>query len=418
MMRSAYTSRLFAVVLVVVFARAPLAIAQFDNVSNWAAFDPGDNHVGTDPDGYSNAVFDGRYVYFAPWHNGTGFHAEVLRYDTQRAFGDPSAWATYDPAAHDVGVRPRGFTGAVFDNRYVYFVPWHNGVDFHGEVLRYDTEGSFTDPSSWDTYDAKSHGVGHDPTGFGDAVFDGRYIYFVPTLNNTGYHGEVLRYDTSGAFREVSSWEAFDAGAHDVGSQPDGYWGGAFDGRYVYFAPVQNNEGMHGEVLRVDTVSEFSDPGSWTTFDPGVHDVGNKPDGFVGSVFDGQYVYFVPLEINGGEHNGEVLRYDTTGVFSDVSSWAAYDAGSNGLGDSPDKFAGGVFDGRYIYFAPHSDDTAGAEEVLRYDTAEGFTDLTSWAVFDPVSAGVGSGIDGRHGGVFDGRYVYFAPSNWHQQMHG
>ncbi|UCE61215.1 MAG: hypothetical protein JSU63_05595, partial [Phycisphaerales bacterium] len=121
-----------------------VANAQFDNVSNWAAFDPGGNDVGDDPDGYSNAVFDGRYVYFAPWHNGTGFHGEVLRYDTQGEFGHASSWATYDPSAHDVGVRPRGFTGAVFDNRYVYFVPWNNGVDFHGEVLRYDTEGSFT----------------------------------------------------------------------------------------------------------------------------------------------------------------------------------------------------------------------------------------------------------------------------------
>ena len=29
------------------------------------------------------------------------------------------------------------------DGRYVYFVPFHDGTDFHGRVLRYDTQGDF-----------------------------------------------------------------------------------------------------------------------------------------------------------------------------------------------------------------------------------------------------------------------------------
>ena len=44
----------------------------------------------------------------------------------------------------------------------------------------------------------------------------------------------------------------------------------------------------------------------------------------------------------------------------------------------------------------------------------------AWSVFDPASAGVGTGIDGHHTGVFDGRYVYFAPTNWNypELVHG
>ena len=47
----------------------------------------------------------------------------------------------------------------------------------------------------------------------------------------------------------------------------DRRFGGVYDGRYVYFAP-QNRDGQAaGVVFRYDTKSEFSDSGSWTTFD-------------------------------------------------------------------------------------------------------------------------------------------------------
>ena len=54
-----------------------------DNVGNWAAYDAGANGVGTDPDGFIGGVFDGRYIYFVPFHNGTAHHGEVLRYDAK-----------------------------------------------------------------------------------------------------------------------------------------------------------------------------------------------------------------------------------------------------------------------------------------------------------------------------------------------
>ena len=38
-------------------------------------------------------------------------------------------------------------------------------------------------------------GLGWTPNGFQGGVFDGRHVYFVPIRNGTGYHGEILRYD-------------------------------------------------------------------------------------------------------------------------------------------------------------------------------------------------------------------------------
>ena len=70
------------------------------------------------------------------------------------------------------------------------------------------------------------------------------------------HHGEALRYDTNGSFAVASSWAAFDAGANGVGTDPDGYMGAVFDGQYVYFAPHYNGTEDHGEVLRYDTLPD------------------------------------------------------------------------------------------------------------------------------------------------------------------
>ncbi len=305
----------------------------FYDQASWAAYDPAANGVGSQPQGYVGGVFDGQFIYFAPHHNGNDMHGEVLRYDTAASFSEVSAWATYDPGANGVGDDPRGYWGAIYDGRYVYFVPYRNS-DYHAEVLRYDTSGDFETTASWAAYDPGDHGVGGD--GYSGAAWDDRYIYFVPAINNT----EVLRYDTTGDFFSVASWSAY----APAGSL---YNGAVFDGRYVYFVPHISN----GEVLRYDTLGDFSEPSSWVTYDPGADGVGDDPGGYAGAVFDGQFVYFVPFS-DGSSFHGEVLRYDTSGAFSSASSWSAYDPGANGLGAEVRGFYGAVFHGSYVYFAP------------------------------------------------------------------
>jgi hypothetical protein len=117
--------------------------------------------------GYWGCCFDGQFIYFSPSYDGTVHHGRVLRLDVFKRFKTAEAWAAYDAGNVDA-LTTTGFRGAVFDKKYVYFVPYQNDA-----VLRYDTEGRFKVASSWDAYDCNEKG-------YQGAVFDGRFIYFAP----------------------------------------------------------------------------------------------------------------------------------------------------------------------------------------------------------------------------------------------
>jgi hypothetical protein len=76
-------------------------------------------------------------------------------------------------------------------------------------------------------------------------------IYFGPNNNGTSHSGTVLRFDTTGNFTSSGSWSAYDAGSTS-GLNTKGFFGGVFDGRYIYFAPFSNAGGSNGNVLRFD----------------------------------------------------------------------------------------------------------------------------------------------------------------------
>jgi len=381
----------------------------FSDPGNWAAYDAGYN------DGYSGGAFDGRYVYFAPLYHGSDWYSEVLRYDTCAGFENPISWEAYDP-----GAKGGYYGGAVFDGRYVYFVPYINADGHHGEVLRYDTTGDFGNQLSWAKYEVQALGY---KGGYMGAVFDGQYIYFVPYADaDMQAHGEVLRYDTSGVFSEAGSWTAYEPGANGVGSNPVGYHGAVFDNnRYVYFVPRSRGFDWHGEVLRYDIQGDFADVSSWGTFD--VESLGYK-GGYIGGTFDGRYVYFAPHRDGGSTTaHGEVARYDTNGTFDDPLSWIAYDPGANGVGTDPDGYYGAVYDGQeYVYFVPCWNGSIYHGEVLRYNTVGAFDDPGSWMTYDPGGQGVGTNPVGFTDCVFDNRYIYFVPNSrgtpWNREWHG
>ncbi|MHC4597830.1 MAG: IPT/TIG domain-containing protein, partial [Planctomycetota bacterium] len=186
------------------------------------------------------------------------------------------------------GVGRSGFAGAAFDGRYVYFIPKEDGSGSHAEVLRYDTRAPFSASAAWESFDASTVTGGGGLGGFTGAAFDGTHLYFANASND----GRVLQYDTTQSFTSGSAWTVYDPSNHGVGTFPKGYFGGVFDGRYVYFSPERNVFGPHGEILRYDTITPFTAAASWSAVNPaqlGVNTHANSnPTGFQGGIFDGR----------------------------------------------------------------------------------------------------------------------------------
>ena len=350
-----------------------------------------------DTKGFFGSVSDGRYVYFAPQLNDSQErHGQALRYDSHGAFSDPSSWSAYD-AGSTSGLNTKGYYGAVHAGDYIYYIPRTDGETLHSRLLRYDRRGDFRAPGSW-----SAHDIGH-PCSYQSAAFDGRYIYLVPGYHReAGETGLAVRFDTQGAFTDPSSYLSYDAG-HTGGLESTNYDGACFDGRYIYYAPLNNR----GVVLRVDTRGEFTDAASWSALDAsqaGMHMC-------VGAVFDGDYVYYVPYA------HSVAVRYDTRKDFNDLASWESYNA-LNTSGLLANGYDGAAFDGRYIHYIPFMEpatDEPGPPtgfhcRHLRYDILQGFSDPAAWDAVDGSTLTANPG--GFNGGAFDGRHLYFAP--WRQ----
>lgn len=360
-----------------------------DTPTNMATYDAG--HVDGQPtQGYFGAIFDGRFVYFSPQCNNDGRHGHAMRYDTHAAFDDTAAWQAYDAGATS-GLTTRGYYGAVYDGRYVYYVPRFDGDTLHSRVLRYDTQGAFDDATSWQARDAGR------PISCQGGAFDGRHVYFVPGMHqHDGHSGCVLRYDTQGDFDLDSSWLWHDVGATD-GLACRCFDGAVYDGRHVYFVPLEG-----GPVMRYNPALAFGDAMAWEAFDT------EKLPGFgacVGAVFDGRRIHFVPYA------HRTVVCYDTEGNFADPDSWQAFAPGTvDGLDCV--GYDGAAFDGRWVMFIPFWDGQSTTDgfhaRVLRYDSRGPFDDPASWQAADgqalaPPNPG------GFNAGAFDGRFLYMAP---------
>lgn len=333
--------------------------ADFKDATSWEAHDA----AGTDgltSVGYGGGAYDGRYVYYAPFTNETARHAEVLRYDTEGGFGESGSWAAYNAGTVD-SLKLMGYVDAVFDGRYVYYSPFGYDPFAHARVLRFDTQAQFKSADSWTAFDA-GQTSGLNTKGYYGLVQEGDYIYFVPFHDGGEFHARVLRYNTKGEFKSETSWAAYDA-SQTSGMDTRGYKMAASDGRYVYFVPFRTTtQECHGRVLRLDTQGEFADPASWTAYDAGATD-GLKAQAYVGATFDGNFVYFCPYSYSAIDYHSVMLRVDTNADFSAASSWQAFNANPiDGL--ETKGYKGIVFDGRYIHFTPYHDGTA-----LRFDTA-------------------------------------------------
>jgi hypothetical protein len=373
---------------------------------------------------YQGGAFDGRYVYLAPAGGGP-----VLRYDTKVGFSIRASWTPFDTTP----LGGQSFSGAVYDGRYVYFVPYQVRSGSSGLVVRYDTAASFTAIASWSVFDTATLPVpaGATPAAaFHGGVFDGRYVYFVPSGSATAHAGRVARYDTvvpdSGAavpdagrdaagageagvatFGTIAQWATFDPTTQDPSAF--GFFGGAFDGTRLYLVPYFNGGGglqmgYDGIVSRYDTSGSLTAVSSWSSYD--VTGVDPKAVGFEGAAFDGRYIYLAP------HHATVAARFDTQAPVDSLNRallWSTYDVSpfvaDAGAGAG---FWGTGFDGRFVYFVPG---VAGDGRVVRFDTlSSAFDAPCAWSVFDVTRANAGaSSASFFAGAIYDGRWLYLIP---------
>ena len=373
-----------------------------DDAGQWSFVDIAQGNG--DAHGYEGSAFDGRYLYLVPRQSGL-----VARFDTQKPFRSLAAWSFLDIAnvpltpGADGGAKDAGFVGAIFDGKYVYFVPASNPLAFNSLVARYDTTAVFEQLDSWRVFDLEN--VSSSASGFLGGVFDGRFVYFVPNGNAGGESGVVVRYDTRAAFDVAASYQAFDVATVDPLLR--GFFGGVFDGKYVYLVPFTPASVRSGLVARYDTTATFNVKASWQTFDTTAVDPGAK--GFNGGMFDGRYVYLVPG--NNDQPDGILARYDTQAAFGAKASWSTLDVSATNA--RAKGFVGGAFDGRFLFLSPFSAVLGTRTDVVvSYDTTGSFVDAgdgDSGAVTTFPLTSLDQNAKGYAGGGFDGRYVYFTP---------
>lgn len=384
--------------------RSFAAVTDFSDLGNWEVFNSTNTSGANDVRGFVGGVFDGRYIYCSPWWKGNTQSGKVLRYDTHGDFNSSENWTTYNAENEDGETDIRGLEGAVFDGRYVYFVPLHRDGIYYATVLRYDTRGDFHDEASWEVFDAGTIDDQGTLKGFVGAVFDGAYIYFVP--NPFEPHGKVLRLDTRLTFTSRQAWSFFDLNQLDSSEfGMKGYFGGVFDGRYLYLVPFNST----GTFVRYDTQRDFLSNDSWEYVRVTEVVEDNVNTSFAGAAFDGRYIYFAPI------FSGNVVRFDTHGDFLSKENWTKFGFYNLEGGGELQGSVGPAFDGRYVYFPPMYGLLGRSGRFMIYDTYQDFHSIDSWNTID--LAEVDPQFKGFEGAVFDGQSIYFLPMNF-EDSHG
>ena len=170
---------------------------------------------------------------------------------------------TFNTAAF-VSSNSLGFNGGAFDGRYLYLAQHNYGTFYGGQITRYDTTAVFTAAASFSTFDTAAY-VSSNSGGFFGALYDGRYVYYIPNTSFSGNQGLFVRYDTTNSFTSSGAYATFDMRGF-VNSNSIGFQGGVFDGRYLYLTPYTT--GTSGQWTRFDTTLTFTTTSSYATLTP------------------------------------------------------------------------------------------------------------------------------------------------------
>ena len=236
----------------------------------------------------------GNYIYYCPY-GATNF----VRYDKTLPFVAGSFQLKLKTDIQEVGEYRPPYYGVCNDGRYIYYAPYQGG----GLLVRYDSQGDFTNTNSWETSSrplAFDGGVFHP-------VFDGRYVYYSTDGN------AFARYDTTLPFN-VSSWQ-------NIAKSTVGLTGtitfSCSRGGYVYGC---NGDGRS---FCYDTNQPFTSASSWELAGSAITgDTGSHSTGFGNA--DDNYVYFKSgtsyfIRFNGGPLDPPPICWNYTAKYKNSS---------------------------------------------------------------------------------------------------
>ncbi len=198
----------------------------FGSTASWQLYDFAAFAATTSPAPFHGAIFDGQHVDLLPGHNVSGID-DMAQYDRVGAFDAAGSWKVLN--TYDINANAKNAAHGAFDGTYVYIVPGIGST----LALRQNVQNDFGNANQWESFDLTR--VAATIGTYAASAFDGRYIYMIPS--STGAAAILLRYDTQHSFTDPASWQSFDLSSLDGG----GYTSAVFDGHYLYLEPAASN---------------------------------------------------------------------------------------------------------------------------------------------------------------------------------
>lgn len=189
---------------------------------------------------YSDVVVGGKYIYLSPSHYGDGSpNTQLLRIDTE----DDSLTFIDLSGGLDENV---GFSSMLIINDKIYLTEKHGLTTRSAAIVILDLKGL-----GISSLDLAAH-IDSEMT-LPAGTYDGRFIYYAPS-----YTGEM--FDNNGGDRLIVILDTL-SGTLDTldvtslvntGDKERYFNRGSFDGRYIYFSPIEFSE-LYPEALVLDT---------------------------------------------------------------------------------------------------------------------------------------------------------------------
>ena len=257
---------------------------------------------------YEDGVVADDFIYFSPHLDKYNErNTNPLRFDPSKQFNDKSAWERYES-----GLKI-SYIGASFDGRFVYYAPFESDYEDLTIILAYDTNKDFLQKDAWNEIEI--------PYGqYSGTGFNGKHVVMAPyCFNDVNENQECSKI----LFLETKSQKI------SYSDSTYGSYNGVIEGDVaLYLVPHMDLNSKRSDFIKIEDDIE--------TFSPSV-----AIGGYWGGTFDGRYVYYSPYDFPGHDvRNGEFLRYDTTLPFNNDVSWEIisfnvtdfdYDFGVDGL---------------------------------------------------------------------------------------